>query len=93
MKIAIIGAGGHAKVVAEVAVSAGYEIAFFVADEKTEHFGYPVICMDEFLNSDLKIAAIGIGDNGVRKNVYGELRKREIVFPVLMHSSVVMSSS
>lgn len=91
MKIAIIGAGGHAKVVAEVAISAGYEIAFFVADDKQEHFGHSVINFENFLDSNVKEAAIGIGDNVARKRVFDALTKNGINCPVIIHKSSIVS--
>ncbi|MGE4398346.1 MAG: acetyltransferase [Campylobacterales bacterium] len=93
MKIAIIGAGGHAKVVAEVAKSAGYEVVCFVADDKKEHFGLAVISFDEFLKSDIKTAAIGIGDNAARKRVLETLINNNIDCPALIHKSAAVSPS
>jgi UDP-N-acetylbacillosamine N-acetyltransferase len=93
MKLAVIGAGGHSKVVAEVARSAGYEVICFVANDKTEHFGLEVISFEDFLKSPIKTAAIGIGNNVARKNVYEELRQNGIECPTLVHSSAVVSPS
>ncbi len=93
MKIAIIGAGGHSKVVAEVARSAGYEVAFFVANDKTEHFGLKAISFEEFLKSPIKTASIAIGNNVARKNVYEELKQNGIECPALIHTSAVISPS
>ncbi len=91
MNITVIGAGGHSKVVAEVARSAGYEVAFFVANDKTEHFGLEVISFEDFLKSSIKTAAIGIGNNVARKNVYEELKQYGIECPTLIHASAVIS--
>lgn len=93
MKLAVIGAGGHSKVVAEVARSAGYEVTCFVANDKTEHFGLEVISFEDFLKSPIKTAAIGIGNNVARKNVYEELKQNHIECPTLVHSSAVISPS
>ncbi len=93
MKIAIIGAGGHAKVVAEVAKSARYEVVCFVADDKKEHFGLAVISFDEFLKSDIKTAAIGIGNNAARKRVLETLANNNIDCPTLIHKSAAVSPS
>jgi sugar O-acyltransferase (sialic acid O-acetyltransferase NeuD family) len=91
MKLAVIGAGGHSKVVAEVARSAGYEVICFVANDKTEHFGLEVISFEDFLKSPIKTAAIGIGNNVARKNVYEELKQNGIECPVLIHTSATIS--
>lgn len=93
MKLVIIGASGHAKVVAEVAKSAGYTVEYFVSEDKTEHFGLPVISMKEFLQSPFKLAAIGIGSNTSRKNVYEELKQNGIECPTLIHASAIISPS
>lgn len=93
MKIAIIGAGGHSKVVAEVAHSNGYEVVCFVSDDKKEHFGLSTISFDEFLKSDIKKAAIGIGDNIARKRVFQTLTKNGITCPALIHKNAVVSST
>lgn len=93
MKIAIIGAGGHSKVVAEVARSAGYEVTCFVANDKQWHFGLPVINFEDFLKSPIKTATIGIGNNVARKNVYEELKQNHIECPTLVHSSAIISPS
>lgn len=93
MKLVVIGASGHAKVVAEVAKSAGYTVECFVSEDKTEHFGLPVINMKEFLNSPFKLAAIGVGSNTARKNVYEELKQNNIECPTLIHASATISPS
>jgi UDP-N-acetylbacillosamine N-acetyltransferase len=91
MKIVVIGAGGHAKVVAEVARSAGYDVECFVANDKTEHFGLPVISFEEFLQSPFNHAALGIGSNIDRARVYAQLKQNDIVCPALIHKSAIIS--
>ena len=93
MRIVIIGAGGHAKVVADVARSAGYVVECFVADDKKEHCGLRVLTFEEFSKSPFRVAALGIGDNIARKRVYEELKAKEIEFPSLIHTSAVISHS
>ncbi len=93
MKIAIIGAGGHAKVVADVARSAGYEVECFVSDDKKEHCGLPVIRFDEFVAGPLGYAVIGIGSNIDRARVYKLLKQNNIECPAVMHKSAVISKS
>ncbi len=93
MRIVIIGAGGHAKVVADVARSAGYVVECFVANDKKEHCGLRVLTFEEFSKSPFRVAALGIGDNIARKKVYGELKAKEIEFLPLIHASAVISRS
>lgn len=93
MKIAIIGAGGHAKVVADVARSAGYEIECFVSDDKKEHCGVPVITFDTFVAGSLGYAAVAIGNNIDRARVYKLLKQNNIECPTIIHESAVISKS
>lgn len=93
MKIAVIGAGGHAKVVADVARSAGYEIECFVADDKKEHCGLPVVTFDEFVAGPLRYAVIAIGSNENREKVYARLKEHGIECPSAMHKSAIISES
>lgn len=94
MRIAIIGAGGHAKVVADAVNSMGYDIGLFVSnDGKSSHYGLPVVGFEEFLRSPFRVAALGIGDNGARKRVYDDLIDKGIEFPPIIHSSAIISDS
>ena len=90
--ILIIGAGGHAKSVAEIALAMGYEIKAFISPEspRCTLLGYRI---QAELPQDLDIAedsiAIGIGSNWTREKVWLELREAFplTMFPALMHPS------
>lgn len=90
-QLAIIGAGGHGKVIADIAVLNGYEEIVFLDDNEniTECAGYPVIgqCKDtEKLTMDL---IIGIGDGKTRKKIFMSLEKKRIV--TLIHPDAVVA--
>jgi sugar O-acyltransferase (sialic acid O-acetyltransferase NeuD family) len=95
-KIIIIGAGGHATSVANVAESAGYDVIAFVDKNKTGDtlLGRPVVneCAAVGGWQDLFLA-IAIGDNFTRQSVYQELHLRysPLRFPVLAHRSAAIS--
>ena len=103
MKIALIGAGGHAKVVFDAIVSAKrHEVIGFVDDNPqlagTTFFDLPVVNQIELLDSveglpsnEVKGYIVAIGDNAVRKAKY-ELYKNKGYLPVnAIHRSVIIS--
>ena len=90
-QLAIIGAGGHGKVIADIAALNGYEKIVFLDDDEsiTECAGYPVVgqCKDaEKLAADF---IIGIGDAKIRKQIYISLEKKKIV--TLIHPDAVVA--
>lgn len=95
-ELVVIGAGGHAACIAEVACSAGYQIKCFVDRSKvTEAFlGFPVIgAISELSDINAYLYCIAIGDNAARERVYREIKHAhlEIIFPSLVHKSAVIS--
>jgi len=73
-RIAIIGAGGHAAVVASTAIAAGNEVAGFFDDEPsrwgTQILGIPVMGpISRLSGAGCSHAIIGIGDNRVRRTL------------------------
>jgi sugar O-acyltransferase (sialic acid O-acetyltransferase NeuD family) len=92
----IFGAGGHAVSVANVALSAGYEIQCFVDNSKkgANLLGHKVIGdISELDNYESFSFAIAVGDNAAREKLYKELttKKINLHFPPLIHSSAVIS--
>lgn len=89
-KLNIIGASGHGKVVADIALQNGYsDIKFWDDDHSKESCGqYPVAGRsNEVGDGDIFIA---IGDPHTRKALMDYYDGR--VFPVLIHPSAVISS-
>jgi sugar O-acyltransferase (sialic acid O-acetyltransferase NeuD family) len=89
MKVIVIGAGGHGKVVADAILKQGeYELAGFADDNKKAgervFLDYAVLCKPEI--SELKKYAsafvLGIGNNQIRKKIF--LGLKEIFEPVII---------
>jgi sugar O-acyltransferase (sialic acid O-acetyltransferase NeuD family) len=103
-KVIIVGASGHAKVAADIALSSGYELVGYLEKEFEKGkslLGVPVLGgdsdLDIYINeiSDLYLF-IAIGDNFFREQVWGKIA--ELNFPLnkmitLIHPSAVVSSS
>lgn len=93
--IIIIGAGGHAVSVANVALGSGMSVMAFVDDNKAGNdlLGIPVItqkqCIEEHKTANL---AIAIGDNAVRERVSNEYKSELPLayFPSIIHHSAII---
>ena len=96
--IVVFGAGGHGKVVADAARSAGFVLAAFVDDAParagTTIWGVPVVSWAAFQadRGRWEDAAfiVGIGDNGARQDVQGRVESagREVVAVVHARATV-----
>ncbi|RZT02074.1 acetyltransferase [Cuneatibacter caecimuris] len=89
--LAIIGASGHGKVIADIARKIGYsEIVFFDDDESIrECGGYPVIgkCTETGqIDADV---IVGIGNSGVRKRIQESIPDGKLV--TLIHPDAVIA--
>ena len=86
-KLVIFGGGGHAKVVAEIAIKNGFEIAGFLDDNEAVStvMGYPILGkIDDCIKfKDTCAFAIGIGNNAVRKKVFEKYP--DFSYPTLIH--------
>jgi sugar O-acyltransferase (sialic acid O-acetyltransferase NeuD family) len=92
----IIGSGGHAVSVANVALSAGYKIAYFVDKRKIglSLLGINIIGNISDLDNNSEFDySIAVGDNHLREKIYQEFLKKYgyIKFPSLVHHSAVIS--
>ena len=90
-RLAIIGAGGHGKVIADIAVLNGYEEIVFLDDNENiiECGSYPVIgrCKEaKELTADI---IIGIGNAKIRKQIHMSLGEKNIV--TLIHPDAVIA--
>jgi sugar O-acyltransferase (sialic acid O-acetyltransferase NeuD family) len=94
--ISIFGAGGHGRVVAELALALGYNVTCFLADEISEPLvlGIPVrkAILDDAGSSAF---AIAIGDNASREAIFLRLIKEypNSAFPSLVHPRANLSPS
>ena len=92
----IIGAGGHATSIANVATAAGFKIAGFVDPHKSGqlHINIPVLRdMNELDDIRKYDYAIAVGDNSNRERLRRELVERydHLKFPPIIHSSAIVS--
>lgn len=90
-KLAIIGASGHGKVVADIARKNGYsDIVFFDDDESIhECGGYPVIgnsSKAERIDADI---IVGIGNVSIRKRIQESVLEEKLV--TLIHPDAVVA--
>lgn len=90
-KLLIIGAGGHAQVVAEIAEDCGYREIAFVDDNDSKAIG-----KTEELKELRKVysdAFVGIGNNVFREILLKKLKDFEYNVPALLHPSAYISRS
>lgn len=91
-KLTIIGASGHGKVVADIAVLCGYESIEFLDDGCMSDIclDYPVVGKTElisFINNDVFVA---IGNPVIRKKIMEEHTEKN--FPILIHPNATVSN-
>lgn len=94
--LAIVGASGHGKVVADIAELIGYKVTFFddayPKIKSNEH--WPIVGNFERLlecNNLYDFAIVAVGNNGVRNALCGKLRNKGFRIPILIHPSSVIS--
>lgn len=96
MELVIIGAGGHGKVVAEIAKKNNYTIKGFIDDNPNiKNVGnYQVLgnweCIEQYKDCSFFVA---IGNNEIRKKKLEELISNNYRIVTLVDSSAVISSS
>ena len=93
--IVIIGAGGHALSVTNIALSCGFNVIFYVDDQKSGQkiIGKPVVSNKKFISEGPhKNLCLAVGDNSIREKIYKEYNKifPSIKFPTLIHSSSIV---
>lgn len=98
--LVIIGAGGHAKVVAEAAQLSGFDVLGFI-DQSADSLGktllgIPLLGDENALNSlpcGDWVAVIAVGDNASRASIAARLSERGVRFAQVIHPSSVISPS
>ena len=95
-KLAIIGAGGHGKVVGEIALLSQYETIDFFDDKINEIKKFPFIIRGNIdqLKSNLKeydVFFVAIGDNQIRSEKIKWLKKLEVNIVNLIHPKSTIS--
>lgn len=95
-QLAILGASGHGKVVAETAELLGYECVFFddTYPEKHSNEVWPVVgtSADLFERfSEFSGVVVAIGNNAIRAQKIAEIQKTGAVLPSLIHPKAIVS--
>lgn len=87
----IIGAGGHGRVVAEVASDCGYDKIDYLDDNNPIAIG-KIDELDKYVNQ-YKEAFVGIGNNTLREELIQRLRHAGYQIPTLIHSTAYVSKT
>ena len=90
-KLAIIGASGHGKVVADIARRNGYKEIVFLDDDDSIHDcgGYPVIGKSTEAGTIEADVIIGIGNSEIRKRILESIPEWKLV--TLIHPDAVVA--
>lgn len=91
----IIGAGGHAKVIADIALAnLAQSISFWDDYKSGDHCSFPIITKEQLdLENSKHFYILGMGDLNIRKKVLAELEDMAINLATLIHPSSTISSS
>ena len=98
-RLLVIGAGGHAGVVIDVARSAGFRpvAALDAGALGATCNGVEVVGDDSqaqaYLDSGVREAVVALGDNKLRSTIGARLRDVGFAFPTLVHASAIISPS
>ncbi|MDO8880215.1 MAG: acetyltransferase [Coriobacteriia bacterium] len=93
MRLIVIGAGGHAKVVVDAALACGISVVGAVAETGgvTDVFGVPVVADAAQAAADAFIVAVG--DNRARATLFAEYSARGLVPAAVVHPSAIIATS
>lgn len=98
-KLAVIGAGGHGKVVAELAAALGTygEIVFLDDRAQSSINGFPVIgttlLLENSLSPEQYDVAVAVGNNRIRRQIAEKAAALGFALPVLIHPGAYVSPS
>jgi sugar O-acyltransferase (sialic acid O-acetyltransferase NeuD family) len=93
MRIAIVGAGGHGKVIADAVLACGTDnLAGFLDDDSSlwgrTHFGFPVLGpTDSWQTHSIDAIVVGIGENMARKRQFDKLKAAGAKLATVVHPS------
>lgn len=91
MNLLIIGAGGHGKVVKEIAEAMGYSNIAFLDDNSSDAIGK--VENSRFFLDAFQEAFVGIGNNKLRGELLTRLEHEGFTIPVLIHPTAYVSNS
>ena len=95
-RLAILGASGHGKVVAEIAELNGWDVVFFddayPSVDRLAHWAV-IGCTQDLLNAlqDFDSCFVAIGNNKIRLDKQTLLISKGVVFPVFVHPFAMVS--
>lgn len=84
--IAVYGASGHGKVVADIAVNNGFDEVIFIDDGDNAYLTFP-----EYIERYAYPVALGIGENSIRMKVYEKIKAEHLEVKTLVHSKAIVS--
>jgi len=84
--IAVYGASGHGKVVADIAMTNGYDEVIFIDDGDN-----PYLNFQEYIKLYAYPIALGIGDNSMRKIVYEKIKEENLEVKTLVHEKAIVA--
>lgn len=96
-KLAIFGASGHGKVVADIALAAGWDIIDFYDDawpNRLKNAHWPIVGNYQTLlqnHKQYQSSIVAIGDNAIRLKIAERLNRHNLTFATLIHPSAVIS--
>jgi len=90
MRIAVVGSGGHAKVVADAVLAQGHELFGFFDEDASRWsetvLGYPILgSIKGWQHHSIDALVVGIGDNLARKVVFNQLKIAGAKLTTLVH--------
>jgi sugar O-acyltransferase (sialic acid O-acetyltransferase NeuD family) len=95
-RLAVVGASGHGKVIAELAELLGYQVSFFddayPSFTQIEHWSITGDS-NELLKCKLDFygAVVAIGNVSIRQSLMAKLAQSDILIPVLIHPTATVS--
>ncbi|MED2865878.1 acetyltransferase [Bacillus thuringiensis] len=94
-KLLIIGAGGHGKVIADIALKMNkWKYIAFLDDNEDAKTSMGIEIIDKSTNASKYIKEydffVGIGNNAIRKKVQEQLEDQGAIIPVLIHPSAII---
>lgn len=84
--IAIYGASGHGKVVADIARDNGFDEVIFIDDGDNPHISF-----QEYVKLYTYPIALGIGENSIRKRVYEKIKAEKLEVTTLVHKKAIVA--
>lgn len=100
VRVILVGAGGHAAVVADVARLSGHVVAGFLDTQRPERRGTPYCGatvlggderLEELLRAGIRHAVVAIGDCGARQRMSRQLTLAGFTLRTLQHPSAVVA--